>query len=96
MNGNTSEPTTLRAFLKKIESTYGKARRVWVMDRGIPSEAVLKEMRGPERQTVKLRLPKKDEEVTRQTFSFQVDKVRLKRAQQRDGHYLLRSNIAIK
>jgi transposase len=192
MNGNTSEPSTLRAFLKKIESTYGKARRVWVMDRGIPSEAVLKEMREPERQTfylvgtpkgrikqhekkwlqlpwhkvrdsvdvklyehegelyvlaksegrqakeiairrkrlarllrklrvmrrslpkrdqlllrlgaakkeagrafafVKLRLPKKDEAVTRETFSFAVDKTRLKRAQQRDGHYLLPSNL---
>jgi len=50
MNGNTSEPTTLRGFLKKIETTYGKARRVWVMDRGIPSEATLQEMREPERQ----------------------------------------------
>jgi transposase len=192
MNGNTSERTTLRAFLKKIEDTYGKARRVWVMDRGIPSEAILQEMREPERQTfylvgtpkgrinqhekkwldlpwhkvrdsvevklyeyegelyvlaksegrqakeiairrkrlarllrklrvmrkslpkrdqlllrigaakkeagrafgfVKIRLPKKDEEVTRETFSFQVDKTKLKRAQQRDGHYLLRSNL---
>jgi hypothetical protein len=34
-----------------IETTYGKARRVRVMDRGIPSEAILKEMREPERQT---------------------------------------------
>lgn len=42
MNGNTSDRSTLRTFLKKIESTYGKARRVWVMDRGIPSEAMLK------------------------------------------------------
>jgi transposase len=192
MNGNTSERTTLRAFLNKIESTYGKARRVWVMDRGIPSEAILAEMREPERQTfylvgtpkgkinqhekqwldlpwhkvrdsvevklyehegelwvlaksegrqakeiairrkrlarllrklramrkslpkrdslllrigaakkeagrafgfVNIRLPKKDEEVTRDTFSFQIDKAKLKRAQQRDGHYLLRSNL---
>ena len=192
MNGNTSERTTLRTFLKKIESTYGKARRVWVMDRGIPSEAILAEMREPERQTfylvgtpkgrisqhekkwldlpwqkvrdsvevklyehegelyvlaksegrqakevairrkrlarllrklramrkslpkrdqlllrigaakkeagrafgfVKLRLPNKDEEVTRETFSFHVDKAKLNRAQQRDGHYLLRSNL---
>src|SRR5919106_1231719 len=192
MNGNTSERTTLPTFLRKIESTYGKARRVWVMDRGIPSEAVLQEMRAPERQTfylvgtpkgrinkhekkwldlpwhkvrdsvevklyehegelyvlaksegrqakeiairrkrlarllrklramrkslpkrdqlllrigaakkeagrafglVNIRLPKKDEEVTRDTFSFQVDKAKLKRAQQRDGHYLLRSNL---
>src|SRR5207253_6517355 len=51
MNGNTSDRTTLRDFLKKIESTYGKAQRVWVMDRGIPTEAILQEMREPERQT---------------------------------------------
>jgi hypothetical protein len=42
---------------------------------------------------VQLRLPKKDEEVTRETFSFYVDTAKLKRAQQRDGHYLLRSNL---
>ena len=192
MNGNTSDRTTLRDFLKKIEETYGKARRVWVMDRGIPSEAILKEMREPERQTfylvgtpkgrinqhekewldlpwqkvrdavevklyqhegelyvlaksegrqakemamrrkrlarllrklrvmrkslpkrdqlllrigaakkeagrafgfVKIRMPQKDESVTRETFSFEVDKAKLKAAEQRDGHYLLRSNL---
>jgi transposase len=192
MNGNTSERTTLRDFLKKIETTYGKARRGWVMDRGIPSEAILKEMREPERQTfylvctpkarikqhekkwldlpwqsvrdsvevklyqhggelyvlaksqgrqakenamrrkklarllrklrvmrkslpkrdqlllrigaarkeagrafgfVKIRIPKADQAVTRETFSFQVDKAKLKAAQPRDGHYLLRSNL---
>jgi transposase len=192
MNGNTSDRATLRGFLSEIEQTYGKARRVWVMDRGIPSEAILKEMREPERQTfylvgtpkgkinqhekkwlelpwkkvrdsvdvklyehegelyvlaksegrqakeiairrkrlarllrklramrkslpkrdqlllrigaakkeagrafgfVKIRIPQKDEAVTRRTFSFQVDKVKLKRSQQRDGHYLLRSNL---
>ena len=192
MKGNTSDRTTLRGFLKKIEDTYGKAQRVWVMDRGIPSEAILKEMREPERQTfylvgtpkgkikqhekmwldlpwqkvrdsvevklyrhegelyvlaksqgrqakekamrrqrlarllrklrrmrkslpqrdrlllrigaarkeagrafgfVKVQIPKPGEAVTRQTFSFQVDKVKLKAAEQRDGHYLLRSNL---
>lgn len=192
MNGNTSDRTTLPGFLKKVEDTYGKARRVWVMDRGIPSEAILKDMREPERQTfylvgtpksrinqhekqwlhlpwqkvrdsvevklyphegelyvlaksggrqakeiamrrkrlvrllrklramrkslpkrdqlllrigaakteagrafgfVKLQLPGKDEAVTRKTFSFQVDKAKLKAAQLRDGHYLLRSNL---
>src|SRR6266700_7001611 len=49
MDGNTSDRTTLRGFLDKIENTYGKARRVWVMDRGIPSEAILAEMRNPAR-----------------------------------------------
>ena len=43
--GNTADNTTLREFLVRIENQYGKARRVWVMDRGIPTEAVLREMR---------------------------------------------------
>jgi transposase len=192
MNGNTSDRTTLRGFLKKMEDTYGQAQRVWVMDRGIPSEAILQEMREPERQTfylvgtpkgrinqhekqwlnlpwqkvrdsvevklyqhegelyvlaksdgrqakeiamrrkrlarllrklramrkslpkrdqlllrigaakkeagrafgfVKIQIPKAGAAVTRETFSFQVDKAKLKAAQQRDGHYLLRSNL---
>jgi hypothetical protein len=42
--GNTSDKTTLRAFLEKIERLYGKAHRVWVMDRGIPTEEVILEM----------------------------------------------------
>ena len=192
MNGNTSERTTLRTFLDDIEKTYGKAKRTWVMDRGIPSEAMLKEMREPERETfylvgtpkgkinqhekkwldlpwqkvrdsvqvklyqdggelyvlaksegrqakeiairrkrlvrllrklramrkslpkrdqlllrigaakkeagrgfgfVKIRLPQTGDAVTRETFSFQTDKAKLKAAEQRDGHYLLRSNL---
>jgi transposase len=192
MNGNTSDRATLRTFLDEIEKTYGKAKRTWVMDRGIPSEAILKEMREPERQTfylvgtpkgrinqhekkwldlpwqkvrdsvqvklyqdsgelyvlaksegrqakeiairrkrlvrllrklramrkslpkrdplllrigaakkeagrafgfVKIRLPQAGEAVTRETFSFQTDKVKLEAAEQRDGHYLLRSNL---
>ncbi len=44
--GNTADCTTLRLFLSRIEQQYGRARRVWVMDRGIPTEAVLAEMRG--------------------------------------------------
>jgi transposase len=192
MNGNTADCSTLRGFLRKIETAYGKARRVWVMDRGIPSEGILKEMRDPERQTfylvgtpkgriaqhekkwldlpwqkvrdsvevklyrhegelyvlakssgrqakenamrrkrlarllrrlramrrslpkrdplllrigaarkeagrafgfVKIRLPDKGQQVTRETFRFHTDKVRLKAAEQSDGHYLLRSNL---
>jgi len=192
MKGNTSDRTTLPGFLKKIEDTYGKARRVWVMDRGVPSEAILKDMRSPERQTfylvgtpksrinqhekkwldlpwqkvrdsvevklyehegelyvlaksggrqakenamrrkrlarllrklramrkslpkrdqlllrigaarkeagrafgfVKIQMPAQDQAVTRNTFSFAVDKAKLKATQQRDGHYLLRSNL---
>ena len=192
MNGNTIDSTTLSGFLDKIESTYGKARRMWVMDRGIPTEAVLAAMRAPSRQIsylvgtpksqiskheklwldlpwqkvrdsvevklyqqdgelyvlaksdgrqaketairrkklfrllVKLRamrknLPSRDqllmrlgaakteagrafgfvtvrvpaagEQVTRETFSYRVDRVKRKQAELRDGHYLLRSNL---
>jgi transposase len=179
-------------FLNRIETAYGKARRVWVMDRGIPTEALLQEMRDPARQTfylvgtpkgrvnqhekkwlelpwqqvresvqvklyehegelyvlarsegrqakenairrkrlarllrklrvmrrslpkrdqlllrigaakkeagrafgfVTIRVPKADEEVSRETFSFIVDKKKLRKAELRDGHYLLRSNL---
>ena len=38
MDGNTSDRTTLRGFLDRIEGAYGKGRRVGVMDRGIPTE----------------------------------------------------------
>jgi transposase len=45
MAGQTSDKTTLRGFLERIEKQYGKAQRIWVMDRGIPTEEVLAEMR---------------------------------------------------
>jgi transposase len=192
MDGNTSDRATLRGFLDKIESTYGKAKRMWVMDRGIPTEATLAEMRDPARQmfylvgtskgkikqhekkwldlpwqkvrdSVEVKLFKQDDElyvlaksegrqlkenairrkrlarllrklramrhslpardkllmrigaakteagrafgfvtiqlpdarqsVTRASFHFRVDKPKLKEAELRDGHYLLRSNL---
>jgi transposase len=192
MDGNTSDRTTLRQFLTKIENTFGRAKRVWVMDRGIPTEEILAEMRAPQRQTfylvgtpkskisqherlwldlpwqkvresvdvklytheneiyvlaksegrqqkeiairrrrlvrlllklramrrslpsrdqllirigaakkeagtafgfVKIQLPTKDQEVTRDSFRFQLDKVRLLETERRDGYYLMRSNL---
>jgi len=192
MDGNTSDRATLRGFLDKIEKTYGKAKRMWVMDRGIPSEEILREMRDPAReifylvgtpkgkiqqyekkwldlpwqkvresvevklfeqegelyvlaksagrqaketamrrkrlarlfrklramrrslpsrdqllmrlgaaksaagrafQFVHLQVPGEDQEVTRETFQFWVDKKKLQAAEWRDGHYLLRSNL---
>jgi len=43
--GNTSDKTTLEDFLTKIEEQYGKAERIWIMDRGIPTEDSLATMR---------------------------------------------------
>jgi transposase len=43
--GNTADKTTLRDMLKLIQQRHGQAERIWVMDRGIPTEAVLEELR---------------------------------------------------
>jgi hypothetical protein len=45
MPGNTSDKSTLPEFLGKIESQYGKRNRLWIMDRGIPTEESLEQMR---------------------------------------------------
>ena len=46
--GNTKDSSTLKEFLDKIEKQYGKAERIWLMDRGIPTEKVLEQMRQSE------------------------------------------------
>ena len=43
--GNTTDKTTLRGMLATIRRRYGAAERIWVMDRGIPTEEVLTELR---------------------------------------------------
>lgn len=43
--GNTADSTTLSDFLERIEQRYGRANRIWVMDRGIPTEDSLAQMR---------------------------------------------------
>ena len=45
MPGNTSEKSTLADFLARIERQYGRSERVWIMDRGIPTEETLSAMR---------------------------------------------------
>ena len=45
MPGNTTDQTTLAGFLEQIEQQYGRSHRVWIMDRGIPTEATLAAMR---------------------------------------------------
>ena len=48
MPGNTADSTTLAGFLERIEAQYGRSDRVWIMDRGIPTEETLAAMRdGP-------------------------------------------------
>jgi hypothetical protein len=41
----------LHGFLERIKQQYGKARCVWLMDRGVPTEEVLAEMRAADRRS---------------------------------------------
>lgn len=75
-------------------------RKLRAMRRSLPSRDQLllrigaaKKEAGRAFGCVKVRLPLPNEEVTRQTFTFRVDREKLRKAQQRDGHYLLRSNL---
>ncbi len=70
MPGNTADCATLRAFLDKVEGLHGRARRVWLMDRGIPTEETLEELpgdaprRGPHPGRVRRVLPACDPQGT--------------------------------
>jgi len=45
MDGNILDKQTLPQIIQKVEDLYGKAQRVWLMDRGIPTEEQLDELR---------------------------------------------------
>ena len=44
-DGNRADVTTMETILRMVERKYGKARRIWVIDRGIVSEENLKAIR---------------------------------------------------
>ena len=44
-DGNRTDVTTLESVLRMVERKYGKARRVWVFDRGVVSEENLAALR---------------------------------------------------
>ena len=95
MAGNTADNTTLRGFLKRIEEQYGKAERIWVMDRGIPTEEVLKEMRCSDPPvyylvgTPKGRLSRYEKALTDQLWQKVRDGVDVKLLPQDDEVYVL-------
>ena len=95
MDGNTSDKTTLRAFLAKIEAQYGKAQRTWVMDRGIPTEEVLAEMRASPTPihylvgTPRGRLTKLEKLLAAKRWEDVRDSVRVKLVEDGDETYVL-------
>jgi hypothetical protein len=84
LSGNTSDKTTLKQFLEKIQKLYGKANRVWVMDRGIPTEEVILEMQQADPQirylvgTPKGRLTKLETELVKLPWQQARPSVRVK------------------
>jgi transposase len=49
-DGNRADVSTMETILRMVERKYGKARRIWVFDRGIVSEENLKAIRQREGQ----------------------------------------------
>jgi hypothetical protein len=93
--GNTADNTTLADFLARIEEQYGKAERIWVMDRGIPTEEVLAQMRGAETPvrylvgTPKGRLSKLEKAFLTKPWKQVREQVQVKLLEQDDELYVL-------
>jgi len=93
--GNTLDHQTLKDFLTKIETQYGKADRVWVMDRGIPTEATLALMREADPPmhylvgTPKGRLSKLEKSFLTKPWAAVRDQVRVKLLSKDDETYVL-------
>jgi transposase len=91
--GNTADKTTLRQFLAKVEQLHGKARRTWVMDRGIPTEATLKEMREAGTQylvgTPRAMLGKLDQQFADKPWQHVHDALQVKLAEHEGEFYVL-------
>jgi hypothetical protein len=102
MCGKRALGLTLRAVAGPVTIRIGKLFRV-LLDRArewVPKRDQLLLRMGAAKKDagrafgfVTIRVPKADEEVTRETFSFAMDKKKLRKAEMRDGHYLLRSNL---
>lgn len=93
--GNTADKTTLRDMLKRIQDRYGAAERIWVMDRGIPTEAVLEELRQSDPQvsylvgTPKGRLTKLEKELADKPWQQVREQLRVKLLPQEGEVYVL-------
>jgi hypothetical protein len=85
--------------LRKIEQQYGRARRVWIMDRGIPTEAVLAEMRasGPPVRylvwTPKGRLSRLEEDLLTKPWQQARDGVKVKLLARDSELYVFAENV---
>ena len=90
--GNTQDQATLKDFLDRIENRYGKARHTWLMDRGIPTEETLREMRkrkaGYLVGTPKGRLSKLEASLVQKPWKKVRESVRVKLLEEDDEFYV--------
>lgn len=99
MEGNRAEKTTLKGFLEKIEGQYGKADRIWVMDRGIPTEEMLDAMRNSSSPvyylvgTPKGRLNRMEDSFVGKPWRNVRDKLRVKLAEESGEVYVLAESV---
>ena len=95
MSGNTSDKTTLADFLERIEQQYGQSDRVWIMDRGIPTEDTLTSMRTSQHPvhylvgTPKGRLTRLERAFLEQPWQQVRESVEVKLLQQEQELYIL-------
>lgn len=91
--GNTHEATTLEDFLDHVEKRWGRARRTWLMDRGIPTEQTLQRMRARGVDylvgTPKGRLTKLERDLLERPWVEARESVRVKLLEQDDELYVL-------
>jgi transposase len=100
MSGDTADATTLSGFLDRIEQRYGRANRIWVMDRGIPTEDSLAKMRSIGASylvgTPKGRLTKLEQDFLTQPWAQVREGVQVKRlATDEDVYVLAKSDARI-
>ena len=95
--GNTKDSSTLSDFLKRIETHYGRAKRIWIMDRGIPTEESLKQMRAMGASylvgTPKGRLTKLEKAFLSQPWQRVREGVEVKRLAQGEDTYVLAQSV---
>jgi transposase len=98
MSGDTADSTTLSGFLDRIEHRYGRANRIWVMDRGIPTEDSLAKMRSIGASylvgTPKGRLTKLEQSFLGQPWAKVRDGVQVKRLATEEDVYVLAQSDA--
>jgi transposase len=98
MSGDTADSTTLSGFLDRIEQHYGRANRIWVMDRGIPTEDSLAKMRSIGASylvgTPKGRLSKLEQSFLGQPWAKVRDGVQVKRLATDEDVYMLAQSDA--